>query len=107
VIAITACGDAVMQTHYSDQNFAAFGTAADAARSGSTPRSMTKAWLAVAIAAYVAGARMLGAALCAEHICDVSDHGEDWLRVRSDAAADYPSARRCPECSQVFARVTT
>lgn len=95
-----------MQAHFSDARLDAFGTIATApARNGQTSRSATTAWLAVALAAYVAGVRVLGATLCAEHICDVSDQGEDWLRVRSDAAADNPGARQCHECSQVFAPV--
>lgn len=100
-----------MRMHYSDQQlqdhyFADFDHCAMApARTGQTPRRILTTWLAVAVAAYTTGARLLGATLCAEHTCDVSDQGEDWLRVRSDRAADYAGARQCHECSQVFAPV--
>lgn len=75
------------------------------AQAGQSPCRVLTAWLVVALAAYTAGVRLLGATLCAEHICDVSDQGEHWLPVHSDRAADYAGARQCPECSQVFAPV--
>jgi hypothetical protein len=68
-------------------------------------RGSATAWLALLISGYAAGARLLAATLCAEHVCDVSDHGEDWLPVPSSRHATEPSTRQCHDCGQVFAPI--
>jgi hypothetical protein len=91
-----------MQTHLSDLGLSPFGASA--------PRRTPAAWLSAALVAYAAGARVLTATLCAEHVCDIADTGQDWsddwLAVPSTEAAKYaPKARHCHTCGQVFAPV--
>jgi hypothetical protein len=61
------------------------------------------AWLAATAAASIAVMHKIAAALCSEHVCEISGTSEDWVRVRSAGAAKhYAVTHCCPDCGQIF-----